>query len=48
MIVMVVGLTTVTITTKFTDHAHGEILSIQNYVIKFSRDLRLFGGFLHQ
>jgi hypothetical protein len=28
--------------------AHGELYSIQHYVIKFVGDLRQVGGFLHQ
>ena len=49
---MVVGFTTtvqsVPITTKIlsSNHTHGEVYSIQHYVIKFVRDLRQVGGFL--
>jgi hypothetical protein len=49
---IVVGLTTncaiMTITTKVvsSNHAHGEVYSIQHYVIKCIIDLRQVGGFL--
>ena len=38
----------VLITTKVvsSNPVHGEVYSIQNYVIKFVRDLRQVGGFL--
>jgi hypothetical protein len=38
----------VPITTKFvsSNPVHGEVYSIQNYVIKFVSDLRQVGGFL--
>ena len=40
----------VPITTKAVDlnPAHGEVYSIQRYVIKFVSDLRKVSGFLHQ
>ena len=40
----------VSITTKVVNSnpAHGEVYSIQHYVIKFVCDLRNDGGFLHQ
>jgi hypothetical protein len=49
---MVVGFTTtvqsVPITSKIlsSNHAHGEVYSIQHYVIKFVSDLWQVGGFL--
>jgi hypothetical protein len=49
---MVVGFTTtvqsVPITNKIlsSNHAHGEVYSIQHYVIKFVSDLWQVGGFL--
>jgi hypothetical protein len=40
----------VPITTKVvsSNPVHGEVYSIQHYVIKFVSDLRQVGGFLHQ
>jgi hypothetical protein len=39
----------VLITTKVSlNHVHGEVYSIQHYVIKFVNDLRYVSGFLHQ
>jgi len=49
---MVIGFTTtvqsvpITTTIVSSNHAHGEMYSIQHYVIKFVRDLRQVGGFL--
>ena len=46
---MVVGFTTTcTITTKILSSypVHGEVYSVQHYVIKFVTDLRQVGGFL--
>ena len=51
---VVVGFTTthdvqsVAITTKVVslNHVHGEVYSIQHYVMKFARDLPQVGGFL--
>jgi hypothetical protein len=48
---MVVGFTTTTeITTKVENLnlSHGEVYSIQHYVIKFVSELRQVGDFLHQ
>ena len=48
---MVVGFTTTSeITTKVENSnlSHGEVYSIQHYVIKFVSELRQVGDFLHQ
>jgi hypothetical protein len=36
----------ITTNVESSDRAHGEVYSIQHYVIKFVSDLRQFGGFL--
>jgi len=49
---MVVGFTTTYAISAYhhlrvsSNHAHGEMHSIQHYVIKFASDLPLVGGFL--
>jgi len=43
---MVVGFTTTSTTVVSSNPAHGEVYSIQLYVIKFVSDLRQVGGFL--
>jgi hypothetical protein len=44
------GMQSVSITTKVvnSNSDHGELYSIQHYVIKFGRDLWQVGGFLHR
>ena len=37
----------ITTTAVSLNPAHGEVYSIQHYVIKFVKDLRQVGGFLH-
>ena len=43
---MVVGFTTTSTKVVSSNPAHGEVYSIQLYVIKFVSDLRQVGGFL--
>ena len=52
---MVVGFTTICAISAYhrynvvnSNTAHGEVYSIQHYVMKFVSDLRHIGGFLHQ
>ena len=46
---MVAGLTPIYATTKVVSYnsAHGEVYSIQHYVLKFVIDLRQVGGFVY-
>ena len=43
---MVIGYTTITSKVVRSDPVHGEVYSIQHYVIKFVSDLRQVSGFL--